>query len=137
MRCICCDSDPLTSANGLVEFSTDFSKDINTIDETISQFAEDFIFTHFIVIDTIVVISYTTHFSKDINTIDETISQFAEDFIFTHFIVINTTVVISYTTPWFTIVIFPLTIVYLLIQVRIMYSIIKLYFSCSEPLHSN
>ena len=51
---------------------------------------------------------------------------------FTLFIVIDTIVVISYATPWFTIVIIPLTIMYLLIQVRIMYSITKLYFSCSD-----
>ena len=37
-----------------------FSKDINTIDETIPNCVEDFIFTLFIVIDTIVVISYAT-----------------------------------------------------------------------------
>ena len=79
-------------------------------------------------------------FSKDINTINETIPQCAEDFIFTLFIVIDTIVVISYVTPWFMIVIIPLTIVYLLIQVRIMCSITKLYFSCSVfmwPLHGN
>ena len=37
-----------------------FSKDINTIDETLPNCVEDFIFTLFIVIDTIVVISYAT-----------------------------------------------------------------------------
>ena len=57
-------------------------------------------------------------FSKDIYTIDETIPNCAEDFIFTLFIVIDTLVVISYATPLFMIVIIPLTILYLLIQVR-------------------
>ena len=80
-------------------------------------------------------------FSKDINTIDETIPQCAEDFIFNLFIVIDTIVVISYATPWFIIVIIPLTIAYLLIQVRIMLcSVTKLYFSCSDfmwPLRGN
>ena len=37
-----------------------FSKDINTIDETIPNCIEDFLFTFFIVINTIVVISYAT-----------------------------------------------------------------------------
>ena len=37
-----------------------FSKDINTIDETIPHCVEDFIFTVFIVLDTIIVISYAT-----------------------------------------------------------------------------
>ena len=65
-------------------------------------------------------------FSKDINTIDETIPFCTEDFIFTLFIVIDTIVVISYATPLFMIVIIPLTILYMLIQVRIMlYSITK------------
>ena len=37
-----------------------FSKDINTIDETLPNCVQDFILTLFIVIDTIVVISYAT-----------------------------------------------------------------------------
>ena len=57
-------------------------------------------------------------FSKDINTIDETIPYCTEDFIFTLFIVIDTIIVISYATPLFMIVIIPLTILYLLIQVK-------------------
>ena len=57
-------------------------------------------------------------FSKDIYTIDQTIPSCAEDFIFTLFIVIDTIVVISYATPLFMVVIIPLTILYLLIQVR-------------------
>ena len=57
-------------------------------------------------------------FSKDINIIDETIPRSIRTFIFTFFTVLSTIIVISYATPLFMVVILPLTILYILIQVR-------------------
>ena len=57
-------------------------------------------------------------FSKDINTVDETVPRSIRTFIFTCFTVLSTIIVISYATPLFMIVILPLTILYVLIQVR-------------------
>ena len=67
-------------------------------------------------------------FSKDVNTIDETIPRFIRSFVFTLFTVLSTIFVISYATPLFMIVILPLTILYILIQVRwIEYLVIVCY----------
>ena len=80
-------------------------------------------------------------FSKDINTIDETIPRSIRTFIFTFFTVLSTIIVISYATPLFMIIILPLTILYILIQVRwIRYVLLALThdYICSDfmlPLH--
>ena len=57
-------------------------------------------------------------FSKDINTIDETIPRSIRAFLMTSFTVIKAIVVISYATPLFMVIILPLSVVYLLIQVK-------------------
>ena len=57
-------------------------------------------------------------FSKDIYTIDEIIPRSTSLFLETFFAVLSTIFVISFATPLFMVVILPLTIFYLLIQVR-------------------
>ena len=74
-------------------------------------------------------------FSKDINTIDETIPRSIRTFIFTFFMVLSTIIVISYATPLFMVIILPLTILYILIQVRwINYTILAIIsvYICSD-----
>jgi len=61
-------------------------------------------------------------FSKDIYTIDEIVPRSISMFIMTFFSVLSTIFVISFATPLFMVVILPLTIFYLLIQVRLINS---------------
>ena len=57
-------------------------------------------------------------FSKDIYTIDEIVPRSISMFLGTFFAVISTIFVISFATPLFMVVIIPLTVFYVLIQVR-------------------
>ena len=57
-------------------------------------------------------------FSKDINIIDETLPRSVRSFLATLFNVFSTIIVVSIATPIFLVVIIPMTIIYILVQVR-------------------
>ncbi len=68
-------------------------------------------------------------FSKDINVIDETIPRSIRSFLMTILSVFSTIIVVSIATPIFLIVILPMTIIYILVQVRPH----PQYFCCPTP----
>ena len=59
-----------------------------------------------------------SHFSKDIYVIDEVIPLSTHSFLFTFLTVLSTLIVIMIVTPTFIIVVFPLGVLYFLVQVR-------------------
>lgn len=56
-------------------------------------------------------------FSKDIDVLDTVIPRVAESWLACLLRVVSVPLIIGYTTPWFLAVLFPLTVLYIMVQV--------------------